>query len=64
MMPSLPPLNLSSSATSTSGNVSAPNTVNFGGFGSGSGGSGMGSISQYLPLIAVGALVLILARKH
>ena len=63
MMPSLPPLNLS--ASSKSGDLSAPSTVYFGGFGSGSGGggSGGGDIGQYLPVLAVAAVLYVVLRR-
>jgi hypothetical protein len=45
--------------------MSAPSTVYFGGFGSGSGGGGFGSLDQYMPYLAIGALALVfLKRKH
>jgi hypothetical protein len=65
MTPSLPPLQLSTSSSSKSGDVAAPNTVYFGGFGSGSGGGGFGSLDQYMPYLAIGAVALVLLkRKH
>jgi hypothetical protein len=65
MTPSLPPLQFSTSASSKSGDVAAPNTVYFGGFGAGSGGGGFGSLDQYMPYLAIGAVALVLLkRKH
>jgi len=65
MTPGLPPLQFSTSASSKSGDMSAPSTVYFGGFGSGSGGGGFGSLDQYMPYLAIGALALVfLKRKH
>lgn len=64
-MPSMPPLNLSMNTSSKSGDINAPNTVYFGGFGSGSGGGGGldGAISQYWPLAAGAAVVFFLLRR-
>lgn len=59
-LPSMP-LNLSSSASSTSGDISAPNSVNFGSFASGT--DIMGMIRQYWPLLAVAGVAVIIARK-
>jgi hypothetical protein len=65
MMPSLPPLQLSSSKSSESGGIGAPNTVYFGGFGTGAGGGDMaGAVAQYWPYLLGGALLLIALRKH
>ena len=60
MTPGMPPLNLSLATNSRSGDISAPNTVNFGGFGPGSGGSGM---PIPWPLLAVAAVVLIVLKR-
>lgn len=65
MMPALPPLNLSSSSSAKAGDINAPSTVYFGGFGSGGGGGGgaLADMGQYVPLAIVGAVVL-LAIRH
>lgn len=64
-MPPMPPLQLSLANNSRSGDINAPNTVYFGGFGSGSGGGGGldGAIAQYWPLAAGAAVLFFLLRK-
>lgn len=65
-MPALPPLQLSLANNSRSGDISAPNTVYFGGFGSGSGGGGGidGMLRQYWPLAAGAAVLFVLLRRN
>ena len=62
----MPPLNLSLATSSRSGDINAPNTVYFGGFGSGSGGGGGldGLVGQYWPLAAGAAVLFVLLRKN
>lgn len=62
MTPGLPPLNLSASSSAKAGDISAPSTVYFGGFGSGGGGGALADMGQYVPLAIVGALVLFAIR--
>lgn len=62
----LPNLQLSSNTSSKAGDIGAPNTVYFGGFGMGAGG-GSGDIgamvAQYWPFLVAGAVALILLRR-
>jgi hypothetical protein len=60
----MPSLGFSSSTSSKSGDIVAPNTVNFGGFGSGAGGGGLGSLTQYWPLLLGAAVLVAVLHKH
>ncbi len=62
MMPSLPSLNLSSSSSAKAGDIVAPSTVNFGGFGIG-GGAGGALGGQWVPLVVVAAVVVFVMRR-
>lgn len=66
MTPSFPPLNVNLTTSSRSGDINAPNTVYFGGFGPGSaGGGGLdGVVAQYWPIVAIGVGVFLLMRKR
>lgn len=65
MTPSMPPLNLNLTTASRSGDISAPNTVNFGGFGPGGGANGGigGALGQYLPMAAAAAALFFILRR-
>ena len=60
-LPSLPPLQLASTTSSTSGDIAAPNTVYFGSFGGGT--DIIGLIRQYWPLLLAGGLAVAILRK-
>lgn len=63
-MSGMPPLQLSVATSSRSGDINAPNTVNFGGFGPGAGGGGLlDGIGQYWWVAAVVLAVYMVKRR-
>jgi len=54
---------MSDSTSSKGGNIGG-NTVNFGGFGIGSGGGGADGLGQLWPMLFCGAMVLLILRKR
>jgi hypothetical protein len=61
----MPSLGLSSSVSSKSGDIGAPNTVYFGGFGAGAGGGDLaGALAPYWPFILGGVVLLAVLHKH
>lgn len=62
-MTGLPPLNLSSTTASHSGDIGAPNTVHFGSTGGGGSFDLLALVQQYWPMLAVAGVAVLLLRR-